>query len=46
MTDLEVALELLKIALRSSPTAVDCQNPDKMLVLYRKCLDAVRAKPE
>ena len=46
MSDVEVALELLKIALKDSATAIENGEPDKLLALYRKCLAAVRAKPE
>ena len=46
MTDLEVALELLKISLKNGATAIECCEPDKLLALYRKCLAAVREKTE
>lgn len=44
MTDLEVALALLKLAPPMDPEA----NLDKtkLLELYRECLAAVRTKPE
>lgn len=44
MMDLEVALELLKLVLRADASAA--LDKQKILSLYRECLDAVRAKPE
>lgn len=44
MSDAEVALELLKLLLPSEPAAQFEQ--EKLLALYRKCLEAVRGKPE
>ena len=44
MSDAEVALELLKLALRIQPSAqTDCE---KFFELYRKCLAAVRDRKE
>lgn len=42
MSDAEVALELLKIAMRAEPSA--STNCEKLFELYRKCLAAVRGK--
>ena len=42
MSDAEVALELLKIAMRAEPAA--STNSEKLFELYRKCLAAVRGK--
>jgi len=42
MSDAEVALELLKLAVRIEPEAqTDCE---KFFELYRKCFAAVRGK--
>ena len=44
MSDAEVALELLKLALpNDSDAQTDCE---KLLALYRKCLAAVRDRKE
>jgi len=40
MSDAEVALELLKLAMRTEPAA--STNSEKFFELYRKCLAAVR----
>ncbi len=42
MSDAEVALELLKLALRIEPAAQT--NSEKFFELYRKCLATVRGK--
>ena len=42
MSDAEVALELLKLAVRVEPAAQT--NSEKFFELYRKCLAAVRGK--
>ena len=44
MSDAEVALELLKLAMRTEPAA--STNSEKLFELYRKCLAAVREKAE
>lgn len=43
MTDLEAALELLKMILPCM-TQDEKKAPDGILALYRKCLDAARHK--
>lgn len=42
MSDAEVALELLKLALRVEPAA--STNSEMFFELYRRCLAAVRGK--
>ena len=43
MSDAEVALELLKLALNGeTPIGKSAKEPDRLLELYRKCLAAVR----
>ena len=42
MSDAEVALELLKLALRTEPAA--STNSEKLFELYRRCLAAVRGR--
>ena len=42
MSDAEVALELLKIAMRAEPVA--STNSEKLFELYRRCLAAVQGK--
>lgn len=42
MSDAEVALELLKLALRAEPVA--STSSEKLFALYRKCLATVRSK--
>ena len=45
MTDCEVALELLKLALEKCPEAKnDALKKDSLLQLYRECLAAVQGK--
>ena len=45
MSDAEVALELLKLALDGeTPAQKSAKDPEQMLELYRKCLAAVRAQ--
>ncbi len=44
MRDEEIALELLKLVSATDPEVQ--LNHEKMLGLYRKCLEAVQGKPE
>lgn len=41
MTDKEVALALLKLALENRVTQAKHDTPEKLLELYRQCLEAV-----
>jgi hypothetical protein len=44
MTEYEAAMKLLDLVLRVKPDAL--QDKDRILALYRECLDAVRGKAE
>lgn len=46
MTDMEIALELMKIIREADPQAKTLMEKAGILALYRECLDAVREMRE
>jgi hypothetical protein len=46
MTDMEIALELMKIIREADPQAAGLMDKAKLLALYRECLAAVRGNAE